>query len=148
VRKHADATLVRVRAVREDGRIVITVTDNGRGFEQEDAFDRGLGLQGMRERARLIGGELLVISELSGGTSVEVRAPLIATSLPDLSETEIVQGLAEAEPPPPPVECAPPPRASLPIPGDPVVRSESVFTSMPVPPEAPGLAPGVQTERP
>jgi signal transduction histidine kinase len=147
VRKHADATLVRVRAGREDGRIVITVTDNGRGFAQEDAFDRGLGLQGMRERARLIGGELLVITELSGGTSVEVRAPLIATSLPDLHETEIVEGLVDTEPPPrPPTESIPLPRPALPIPGEAVVRSESAFTSMP-PPDAPGMAPSVQTER-
>ncbi len=39
---------------------VITVTDNGRGFVQEEAFDRGMGLRGMQERARLIGGSLRV----------------------------------------------------------------------------------------
>jgi signal transduction histidine kinase len=148
VRKHADATLVRVRAAREDGRIVITVTDNGRGFEQDDAFDRGLGLQGMRERARLIGGELLVVSELSGGTTVEVRAPLIATSLPHLDETEVVQGLVEPAPPPQvPTESAPPQRLHAPVLGEDVVRSEAAFTSMPPPAEASGLAPSVQTER-
>ena len=86
VRKHADATTVRVRAEREDGRILVSVTDNGRGFEQAQAFDRGLGLQGMQERARLIGGELLVMSELSGGTTVEVRAPLLGSAIPEVPE--------------------------------------------------------------
>ena len=60
VRKHADATIVRVTAEVSDGELLITVTDNGRGFAQAEAFDRGMGLQGMRERARLIGGSLAV----------------------------------------------------------------------------------------
>ncbi len=59
VRKHADATTVRVVAEASGGELLITVTDNGRGFAQAEAFDSGMGLQGMRERARLIGGILL-----------------------------------------------------------------------------------------
>ncbi len=46
-----------------------------------------MGLQGMRERARLIGGTLLVRSELSGGTTIEVRAPIAASSPSSLTET-------------------------------------------------------------
>lgn len=87
VRKHADATLVRIRAEVNEGELLITITDNGRGFAQAEAFDRGLGLQGMRERARLIGGSLAVTSEISGGTSVEVRAPLVTPAVTSLSET-------------------------------------------------------------
>ncbi|MEX1294799.1 MAG: sensor histidine kinase [Candidatus Limnocylindrales bacterium] len=87
VRKHADATIVRIDATAGDGELLITITDNGHGFDQTDAFDRGLGLQGMRERARLIGGSLLIRSELSGGTTVEVRAPIAASSPASLSET-------------------------------------------------------------
>ena len=87
VRKHADATTVRVSAEVSDGEILITVTDNGRGFAQDEAFDRGMGLQGMRERARLIGGSLLVRSELSGGTTIEVRAPVAAAGVGSVSET-------------------------------------------------------------
>ena len=79
VRKHADATIVRITAEVNDGELLITITDNGRGFDESEAFDRGMGLQGMHERARLIAGSLLVRSELSGGTTIEVRAP-IATS--------------------------------------------------------------------
>ncbi len=87
VRKHADATIVRITAEVADGQLLISVTDNGRGFAEHEAFDRGLGLQGMRERARLIGGSLLVRSEISGGTTIEVRAPLVTAGVSSVSET-------------------------------------------------------------
>lgn len=87
VRKHADATTVRIAAAVSDGELLITVTDNGKGFAQEEAFDQGMGLRGMRERARLIGGSLLVRSELSGGTTVEVRAPVLAPGVRNIAET-------------------------------------------------------------
>jgi signal transduction histidine kinase len=87
VRKHADATTVRIHAEVNDGELLITVTDNGRGFAQEEAFDQGMGLRGMRERARLIGGSLLIMSELSGGTTIEVRAPLVTRGVGSVSET-------------------------------------------------------------
>ncbi len=87
VGKHADATIVRVTAEVAKGELMVTVADNGRGFAQAGAFDRGLGLQGMRERARLIGGSLLVMSEISGGTTIEVRAPLVTAGVGSVSET-------------------------------------------------------------
>ena len=88
VRKHADATTVRLSVDAADGQLIIRISDNGHGFEQEEAFDRGLGLQGMQERARLIGGSLLVRSELSGGTSVEVRAPMTGPTQPTVVEED------------------------------------------------------------
>ena len=69
VRKHADATMVRVNADVQEGDLVISVTDNGRGFDVDDVAGQGLGLQGMQERARLVGGTLVVRSEPSGGTT-------------------------------------------------------------------------------
>ena len=86
VRKHADATLVRVNSEVVGGELLVTVTDNGRGFSQTEAFDQGMGLQGMRERARLIGGSLLVRSEIAGGTTIEVRAPLVTAGVGSVAE--------------------------------------------------------------
>jgi two-component system sensor histidine kinase UhpB len=98
VRKHADATTVRINAEVREGELAITITDNGRGFVQQEAFDQGLGLRGMRERARLIGGSLLVMSELSGGTTIEVRTPLVTRGLPQIAETDERTAMApEAE---------------------------------------------------
>jgi signal transduction histidine kinase len=87
VRKHADATMVRIAAEVSEGELLITVTDNGRGFTPEEAYDQGMGLRGMNERAGLIGGSLLVRSELSGGTTIEVRTPLVAPGVGSVSET-------------------------------------------------------------
>jgi signal transduction histidine kinase len=98
VRKHADATTVRVAVEVGDGEMLITVTDNGHGFAVEEAFDRGMGLQGMRERARLIGGSMLVMSELSGGTTIEVRAPVVARGVSSVSETSERTAMAPIAP--------------------------------------------------
>lgn len=87
VHKHADATTVRIVAEVGGGELLITITDNGHGFVPDEAFDQGLGLRGMRERARLISGSLLVMSELSGGTTVEVRVPVAAPGIGSVSET-------------------------------------------------------------
>jgi signal transduction histidine kinase len=76
VRKHADATVVRVTADVEDGRLVLSVIDNGKGFRPTDTAGNGLGLQGMKERARLMGGQLRVISEPSAGTHVRLSVPI------------------------------------------------------------------------
>ena len=79
VRKHADATMVRIAAEVSDGRAARSAsptTDAASSYDE--ALDQGLGLRGMHERARLIGGSLLVRSELSGGSTVEVRTPLVA----------------------------------------------------------------------
>jgi len=50
--------------------------DNGRGFRPEESSGDGLGLQGMKERARLMGGDMRVTSEPSGGTMVVLTVPV------------------------------------------------------------------------
>ena len=74
VRKHADATVVRVSASATDEGLEIVVTDNGRGFEAGRPTS-GVGLIGMRERAALIGAQLAVQSAPSDGTRVVVTIP-------------------------------------------------------------------------
>jgi PAS domain S-box-containing protein len=58
--------------------IELTVSDIGRGFEEQDAFTRdGLGLISMRERLQLVHGELSVKSKTGAGTTIQARVPLI-----------------------------------------------------------------------
>jgi PAS domain S-box-containing protein len=58
--------------------IELTVSDIGRGFEEQDAFTReGLGLISMRERVQLVHGELSVKSKTGAGTTIHARVPLI-----------------------------------------------------------------------
>jgi len=75
VRKHADATVVRVSADLQEDTFHMVIIDNGRGFRPEETSGEGLGVQGMKERARLMGGELRVMSEPSGGTTVDLVVP-------------------------------------------------------------------------
>jgi len=75
VRKHADATVVRVGASAGEERLQIHVIDNGKGFAP-DRDTRGFGLIGMRERAGLIGARLEIESAPSDGTTVILTVPL------------------------------------------------------------------------
>ena len=75
VRKHADATVVRVSVASGDD-LRIAVVDNGRGF-RPDAVDGGFGLDSMRQRAELIGATLSITSKPRDGSRVELccRSP-------------------------------------------------------------------------
>jgi signal transduction histidine kinase len=53
------------------------VTDNGKGIPEEKIGDpRSLGLLGMRERARSLGGEIRVSGKAGGGTTITAAIPL------------------------------------------------------------------------
>jgi signal transduction histidine kinase/sugar lactone lactonase YvrE len=71
--RHAECTLVTVRAGLEEGALVLVVTDNGCGFEQR--CRDGNGLKSMQVRAKSLGGECIVESRLGCGTSVRVLIP-------------------------------------------------------------------------
>ena len=64
--------------LREDADFLeLTVSDAGSGFDIETAMNgQGLGLVSMRERLKLVNGELLIRSRSQGGTTVIARAPL------------------------------------------------------------------------
>jgi len=76
--RHAGATRVRVFLERSDERMVVTIEDDGRGFEpreQSDPGGRGLGLLGMAERARYLGGRVRIESASGAGTRVTIEVP-------------------------------------------------------------------------
>ncbi|MBA3777929.1 MAG: sensor histidine kinase [Chloroflexi bacterium] len=80
VQKHADATVVNVNASADSGRLVLTVTDNGRGFDPANIDGRRFGMQSMRERAQLVGGTVSVQSQPHDGARVTVDVPLDAAA--------------------------------------------------------------------
>ena len=75
VRKHADATVVRLRLERAGAGVRMSITDNGRGFDPADVPGDRFGLRTMRERAEMIGGQLTIDSAASSGTVVVVEVP-------------------------------------------------------------------------
>ncbi|MBA4170629.1 MAG: sensor histidine kinase [Chloroflexi bacterium] len=74
-RRHADATVVQVRVARDGDLLRVSISDNGRGFKPADVA-RGFGLDSMRQRAAVIGGELSVVSAPQNGTIVELLLPI------------------------------------------------------------------------
>jgi signal transduction histidine kinase len=76
VARHAQATKVEVEMRVEFHSIFLSVHDNGRGVPPAAILDtNSLGLLGMRERATLLGGEILIESH-GDGTTVSARIPL------------------------------------------------------------------------
>ncbi|MFI0351599.1 sensor histidine kinase [Actinomadura sp. 9N407] len=80
VRRHAEATAVQVFLRNDDDGLVLSVQDDGRGFEAADGFGRfarkgHYGLVGMGERAHSVGASLSVDSRPGGGTTVTIGVP-------------------------------------------------------------------------
>lgn len=80
VRKHAQARKVTIAFQKKGGRILISVTDDGIGFDPKKlAGERSFfGLEVMRERAGQFGGELLIDAAPGRGTTVTVIFPCVA----------------------------------------------------------------------
>jgi PAS domain S-box-containing protein len=77
VARHANATHVDVRLLKEAGSVILEVRDNGRGATEEQlSASASLGIRGMRERALLLDGELTIQGLPDEGTTVRVRIPL------------------------------------------------------------------------
>lgn len=78
VARHAQSSAVWVQATAQKSLLTLQVRDNGVGFDPETiSAERGqYGLLGMRERARLIGGQLEIVSTKGGGTILCFHIPL------------------------------------------------------------------------
>jgi signal transduction histidine kinase len=81
--RHGGATSVRIVLAFESDRVILTVSDDGCGFEpgEQNATPTAaehLGLLTMRERAARIRGQLAVISRPGHGTTIETSAPVAA----------------------------------------------------------------------
>lgn len=73
--RHANAQHVSVEAFGDDHQFVLTVTDDGLGFIPAKSKE-GYGMRNMRDRARLLGGELDVYSDTDQGTTIRLTIPL------------------------------------------------------------------------
>jgi signal transduction histidine kinase len=87
--RHANARTVEVAVKREHGRVRFQVRDDGVGFDTR--FVRGLGLLGMEERVRRLGGDLRLESQLGRGTSITAELPLVDLKHADLEHDELEQ---------------------------------------------------------
>ena len=74
VARHAHASSIEVRLTQTQSGIELRVRDNGHGLD--GASGNGYGIRGMRERAMLLGGELVVANRDGGGVEVCLTLPL------------------------------------------------------------------------
>ena len=85
VRKHAGTTKVRIKLERLQGKVRLEVRDEGSGFDPSATSENGggpgekVGLSSMRERVRLLGGEVEIRSHPGAGTTVVAEVPLQAS---------------------------------------------------------------------
>lgn len=76
IARHSGATHARVSVARHDGALLVEIADDGRGAGPGSADAPGNGLQGMRERARALGGTLEAGDGAAGGFTVRARMPV------------------------------------------------------------------------
>jgi two-component system NarL family sensor kinase len=80
--KHSQATKINVEVIYlTDDKFVLKVEDNGVGFDlgkkqTQTTSSSGLGLKSMRNRAHLIGADILIESQPGMGTTIRVVLPL------------------------------------------------------------------------
>lgn len=74
VARHSGASCVSVVLQKEEDMLKLSIMDNGRGFDPEALSEiEGLGVLGMRERASLVGGDLLIQSAAGQGAHVQLK---------------------------------------------------------------------------
>jgi signal transduction histidine kinase len=69
IAKYSKASLVNLSLRKEDNKVLLTIQDNGHGFDP-NTVRKGLGLSTMRERAQLSGGSFGLESAIGKGTII------------------------------------------------------------------------------
>jgi signal transduction histidine kinase len=88
--KHAGVSRVAVALCGSPDVIRLDISDAGVGFDPDTAVSgRGVGLVGMQERVRAVGGELFIESRPGAGTSIRARVPICDPDQPLVSTDEL-----------------------------------------------------------
>lgn len=74
--RHADASSASVAVTVSSGRLRAVIEDDGAGFDPARRLGGHLGVQGMEERAELVGGTVRVVSAVGSGTTVVLEVPI------------------------------------------------------------------------
>jgi signal transduction histidine kinase len=72
---HSGAEEVRVSLGTRNGQLHLSIGDAGRGFDVEQLKTKGLGLIGMEERVRQVGGTFTITSRSGEGTRIDIEIP-------------------------------------------------------------------------
>jgi PAS domain S-box-containing protein len=75
--QHSQSETARVSLVQREGRVKIEIRDWGVGFDVKAVQENRFGLEGIRQRARLLGGKCSIRSKLGKGTRIAVELPVV-----------------------------------------------------------------------
>ncbi len=81
IARHANAKNVDIIIRRKDGNILSTIKDDGDGFDYEavtetESLKKSAGLFGMKERVRLVNGEIYIKTKPGDGTEIQITIPI------------------------------------------------------------------------
>ncbi len=81
IRKHASATRVNLRLQFQEDKLLVTVRDNGQGFDLTQTLDSAIsvghvGLLGMKQRAEILGGDIKIKTSEGAGTAITLSFPI------------------------------------------------------------------------
>ena len=74
---HSHANRASVHLAERGNVLRVDIRDWGRGFDVDHVHEETFGLHGIRERARLMGGEAQILSSLGAGTQIIVDFPIV-----------------------------------------------------------------------
>lgn len=79
--KHSEATLAQVNIEEKEGKLIIYIEDNGKGFNNVKFNSKeGFGLNQIRARINNIHGEIKIVSSENNGTKIKIKTPIIYKS--------------------------------------------------------------------
>jgi signal transduction histidine kinase len=73
--RHSQGSIIRLKLTSSDPGVRLTIEDNGSGFSFHDVVHQSMGLESMRERVELVGGQLNIASTPGQGTRIEALVP-------------------------------------------------------------------------
>ena len=77
--KHAEASEMEIKVLTLRDTVEVLISDNGKGFDSElnnEVNTKGLGFSGMKERASILGGNILINSSPGRGTKIKLELPV------------------------------------------------------------------------
>ncbi len=78
IARHAHATRIETTLEKKDNWLRLTIQDDGKGFDLEEEKDKNsFGLVGMKERALMLRGKLIIETEKGKGTVITLKVPLV-----------------------------------------------------------------------
>lgn len=73
--KHSGCDKITTDVSKNDNLVIVTITDNGKGFDMNNLSDPGLGLNIMKYRASMVGARVSVDSQPASGTQITIQIP-------------------------------------------------------------------------